>query len=261
MKSLDILKRELEEALKIENYEECSKINDYLEDNGFTVSIHKNSKFDIQVSIKKQKVELPVIKIGNQTWVTENLNNDHFLNGDLIYEAKTRDEWLTADQNGVPAWCYCNNAPENGSKFGKLYNGHAVVDSRGLAPEGYRIPSFEDFIELGIKVGISFNPDLGEYSFTKDQLDFFLKDGANNFGFQGVLCGIRNSKYGNNDFSGLKSHTGWWTIDENHYIDEDDIIDDLLVFRLSKDEVDSIMHNSYSKSCGYSIRLMKDKLE
>ena len=58
------------------------------------------------------------VKIGTQTWMTENLNVDRFRNGDLIPEAKTSEEWLHAGKNKQPAWCYYNNEISNGVKYG-----------------------------------------------------------------------------------------------------------------------------------------------
>lgn len=81
------------------------------------------------------------VKIGTQIWMTENLNVSTFRNGDAIPEAKTNEEWEQAGQNKQPAWCYYNNDPKNGAKYGKLYNWFAVNDSRGLAPEGWHIPT------------------------------------------------------------------------------------------------------------------------
>jgi uncharacterized protein (TIGR02145 family) len=81
------------------------------------------------------------VKIGNQVWMLENLNVDRFRNGDLIPEAKTAEEWMAAGLEGRPAWCYYDNNPENGKKYGRLYNWYAVNDKRGLAPEGWHIPT------------------------------------------------------------------------------------------------------------------------
>jgi clan AA aspartic protease (TIGR02281 family) len=86
------------------------------------------------------------VKIGTQTWMSENLNVDRFRNGDLIPEAKTDEEWKKAGENKQPAWCYYNNAPKNnGYEYGKLYNWYAVNDPRGLAPKGWSIPSKSDY--------------------------------------------------------------------------------------------------------------------
>ena len=88
------------------------------------------------------------VTIGKQVWMSENLNVDKFRNGDPIPEAKTDEEWEKAGENGEPAWCYYNNNPDNGDRYGKLYNWFAVNDPRGLAPEGWKIPSDEDWTRL-----------------------------------------------------------------------------------------------------------------
>jgi uncharacterized protein (TIGR02145 family) len=81
------------------------------------------------------------VVIGSNTWMAENLNVSTFRNGDPIYEAKTNEDWEKAAKEGKPAWCYYNNDHLNGKEFGKLYNYFALIDSRGLSPEGWHIPS------------------------------------------------------------------------------------------------------------------------
>lgn len=88
------------------------------------------------------------VAINNQVWMTENLNVDKFRNGDPILHAVTDEEWKKAGENGEPAWCYYDNDPVNGEKYGKLYNWYAVNDPRRLAPEGWKIPSDEDWTTL-----------------------------------------------------------------------------------------------------------------
>src|SRR6478736_3339709 len=84
---------------------------------------------------------VPAIKIGEQIWMSTNLDVSTFANGDLIPEAKTREEWNSASDNHLPAWCYYNNDTAIGNKYGKLYNWYAAADRRGLAPKGWHIPS------------------------------------------------------------------------------------------------------------------------
>lgn len=93
------------------------------------------------------------VKIGTQTWTTENLNVSTFRNGDQIPEAKTKEEWEKAGKEGRPAWCYYENDPKNGAKYGKLYNWYAVNDSRGLAPAGWHIPTDEEWTTLENHLG------------------------------------------------------------------------------------------------------------
>ena len=88
------------------------------------------------------------IKIGNQIWQSKNLDVKTFNNGDVIPEAKTVAEWKKAGENSEPAWCYYENNPENGKKYGRLYNHHAVMDSRGLCPTGWHVPSHEEWENL-----------------------------------------------------------------------------------------------------------------
>jgi uncharacterized protein (TIGR02145 family) len=80
--------------------------------------------------------------------MTRNLDVERFRNGDLIPHAESNEEWKVAGENGQPAWCYYDNDPENGKKYGKLYNWFTVNDSRGLAPEGWHIPTYEEWARL-----------------------------------------------------------------------------------------------------------------
>jgi uncharacterized protein (TIGR02145 family) len=81
----------------------------------------------------------------NQEWFADNLNVSHFRNGDAIIQSQQFSDWLEACKNGIPAWCYY----EENNKLGKIYNLPAILDPRGLAPEGYKIPDYIDFSILG----------------------------------------------------------------------------------------------------------------
>ena len=94
------------------------------------------------------------LKIGSQTWMVKNLNVETFRNGDPMPEVKSAEEWESKGENGEPAWCYYDNNPSNGEKFGKLYNWHAVNDSRGLAPLGWKIPAKKDWNILNNNLGV-----------------------------------------------------------------------------------------------------------
>ena len=105
------------------------------------------SFFFVSCSETKNNSE-DIIKIGNQTWMKNNLDVITFRNGDSILYAQTNEEWEQARFAQQPAWCYFKNDPDNGSKFGKLYNWYAVNDHRGLAPKGWKIPSDSDWTQL-----------------------------------------------------------------------------------------------------------------
>ena len=88
-------------------------------------------------------------KINKQIWMAENLNVDKFRNGDTIPYARSESDWILANEKKKPAFCYYQNDSKNDSKYGKLYNWYAFIDKRGLAPEGWKLPSADDWNGLG----------------------------------------------------------------------------------------------------------------
>ena len=98
-----------------------------------------------QKILSEIKPKYESVKIGNQEWMTRNLDVDRFRNGDLVPHVESNEEWKKAGKNGQPAWCYNDNDPDNGKKYGKLYNWYAVNDPRGLAPEGWHVPTDEEW--------------------------------------------------------------------------------------------------------------------
>ena len=81
------------------------------------------------------------VTIGLQEWMADNLDMSKFRNGDDIPEVITAEAWLAAGRSESPAWCYYNNDPKHGEKYGKLYNWYAVNDPRGIAPVGWHVPT------------------------------------------------------------------------------------------------------------------------
>jgi uncharacterized protein (TIGR02145 family) len=81
------------------------------------------------------------IKIGGQVWMLENLNVSTFKNGEEIPEIKSAEAWKKAGENLQAAWCYYDNNPNNDLKYGKLYNWYAVINTNGLCPKGWHVPS------------------------------------------------------------------------------------------------------------------------
>jgi len=85
------------------------------------------------------------VKIGNQIWMSKNLDVDHYQNGDSIPHVTDLDQWKNM-QSG--AWCYYNNDPGMGKIYGKIYNAYAIIDNRGLAPKGWRVANNNDWATL-----------------------------------------------------------------------------------------------------------------
>jgi hypothetical protein len=88
------------------------------------------------------------VTIGSQVWMTKNLDVATFRNGDPIPQAKTYEEWEKAGENKQPAWCYYDNDPANGAKYGKLYNWYTVADPRNVCPVGWHVPTDAEWTVL-----------------------------------------------------------------------------------------------------------------
>jgi len=152
------------------------------------------------------------VTIGTQVWTSKNLDVDKFRNGDPVPQAQTEEEWKEAGENKQPAWCYYDNDPINGRKYGKLYNWYAVNDQRGLAPAGFHIPTtfeWEDLVDfLG---GI-----IDAAKKMKSTSGWHENNGSNEIGFNGLSGGYRNCDYASSTFEEMGNHGFWWsTTDDN----------------------------------------------
>lgn len=113
-----------------------------------TVSLITILVSSIFISFQTENVN--EVKIGDQIWKTENLDVDHFQNGDLIKEAKSKEEWVKATTEKTPVWCYYNQKHKG---FGKLYNWYVINDKRKIASKGWHVPSYDEWQKLKALVG------------------------------------------------------------------------------------------------------------
>jgi uncharacterized protein (TIGR02145 family) len=125
--------------------------------------------------------EYETILIGEQCWFSENLKTEHYRTGDFI-PSSTPDSALWTSQ-GAQTVLYLDTTYI--ADRGRLYNVFAVIDNRGLCPQGWHVPSDDDFLSLESFIGIP-----------EDQL--FLLEPFDGRGLDG-------------DFAAqLKSQTGWF---------------------------------------------------
>ncbi len=203
------------------------------------------------------------VTIGTQVWSTTNLDVSSFRNGDPIPQAKTKEGWKKADENGEPAWCYYNNDPLNGEKYGKLYNWYAVSDPRGLAPEGWHIPSSDEVYDLikslGNKedsVGAKLKSTEGwnQYENLNENDEptgtFRIGNGNNESGFQALPGGMRQRGINQSIFMQIGSDGHWWTATEF-------VVPDATYFCL-RNSTDSITLFDLNFGVGLSVRCMQD---
>jgi uncharacterized protein (TIGR02145 family) len=190
----------------------------------------------------------PTVKIGTQIWMARNLNVDKFRNGEIIPQAKTNEEWAKAGINKQPAWCYYNNKPANGSKYGKLYNWYAVNDPRGLAPAGWHMPS-----ELEGRTFFTQYDDPGSGGKLKEAGSLNWKTpnkaATNESGFAGLPGGFCSV----NGFFNIGEVGRWWGGEQSSFNNTDFRCSFTLVNVNGKLEV-----YSNKKDDGLSVRCLKD---
>ena len=171
------------------------------------VSVEDIEEFENDSFKKSVFEDFKSIKIGNQIWMAENLNVDRFRNGDYIIEDFNNEEyaqdWSRFNENEIPT--FCEHTHNNKINHGKFYNVYSVNDERGLAPIGWRIPNYNDWLEL-----IQF---LGGKNIAGKKLkstEFWNKfgNGSNESKFNGLPSGSCN-KIGY--FYDYKISSSWWS--------------------------------------------------
>ncbi len=167
---------------------------------------------DLGNSDSKNKTEVNGIKgvaIGSQVWSIKNLEVAKFRNGEEIFHAITEEQWETAGAEGVAAWCEYNNDSTEGTKYGKLYNWYAVNDPRGLAPEGWHIPTTEEWNTLSEFLG---GDDVAGIKLKADTGWADKGSGNNLSGFNAMPGGYR---YFGGVYFNAGQDGGWWTASES----------------------------------------------
>ena len=185
------------------------------------------------------------VTIGDQVWMTKNLDVSTFRNGDPIPEAKTDEEWEKAGENKQPAWCYYNNDPANSTKYGKLYNWFAVKDPRGLAPDGWHVPSEAEWTKLGDYLGGT--SLAGGKMKSTTGWDEPNTDASNSSGFEALPGGDRRN---NGTFNYIGFNGYWWSSTESSTTNAWSRYLNYLygvVFRFT-----------FNKTYGFSVRCLKD---
>ena len=93
------------------------------------------------------------IYIGNQEWMAENLRVTKYNNGDMIYTGLGNNDWGNTNDGAYCIFPYdyvngVNSVEEMVEAYGVLYNWYAVNDPRGLCPDGWQVPSDENWEDL-----------------------------------------------------------------------------------------------------------------
>ena len=197
------------------------------------------------VSLSSSFVPMPAIVIGTQQWMRENLDVLTYRNGDIIPQVTDPTAWAALTTG---AWCYYNNDSTQGNKYGKLYNWHAVNDPRGLAPQGWHVPSDAEWTILetalgGASVAGGKMKEAGTLNWTTPNTG-----GNNNSGFAGLPGGNRNYL---GSFVNVGNLGNWWSSTE------EDSVGAWLRY-LGYNISDLLRGGANYKYYGFSVRCLRD---
>ncbi len=86
------------------------------------------------------------VKIGDQTWMSENLRASRYKDGTRIFEPRDNNALWDSNSTGAYTW-YNNDSAAYENQYGKLYNWNAVKTGK-VCPEGWHVSSAEDWTFL-----------------------------------------------------------------------------------------------------------------
>ncbi len=198
------------------------------------------------------------VKIGDQWWLAENLKVTHYRNGDPIPSVTNNNDW---ENLSTGAYCVYDNDESYAETYGYLYNWYAVNDSRKIAPEGWHVPTDDEWKMLEIYLGMSpseADEDYWRGSPVGSKLagnaslwpdgDLIDNSAFGKSGFTALPAGFRDDYDGS--FSSIGGSALFWSVTETN---DKWSWSRHLVFHKSEVERDKD-----SKERGYSVRLVKD---
>lgn len=188
------------------------------------------------------------VTIGTQEWLKENLSNTHYSDGSPIPNITDQNAWVAATSG---AYCDFDNNESNVALYGRLYNWAAVVDSRGVCPTGWHLPTLGEWDELANSLG---GADVaggamkaeGTLQAGNGQWNEPNTGATNSSGFTALPGGTR---FDGGEFIDLHSYGHWWAVEgDMNYAWATRLQDNTTVLE---------QHSNYSY-IGHSVRCVRD---
>ncbi|MDR0983358.1 MAG: hypothetical protein LBM07_09000 [Culturomica sp.] len=202
----------------------------------------------------------PTVQIGSQCWMAKNLNYGSRVSG---------NDNKTHKRSGVQKICY-DNLESNCDIYGGLYSWKETVNGensgsikyvvgssnviQGVCPDGWHVPSDEEFKTLEMQLGMTQAQANTMYGRSNDQ-GLQLKsttgwlsngNGTNSSGWSGLPGGYRNNS--GSTFSNVGAGGYWWSSSENRSSS---------AWRRALVYVNATVHRfTYNKSYGFSVRCL-----
>lgn len=177
------------------------------------------------------------VKIGTQTWMVENLKTTKFNDGSVITDASFSG-WVGIS---TPAFAWYNADPALGSSYGALYNRYALTDPKGIAPEGWHIPTDQDWQVLSDFLG---GDDIAGNKLKESGTTHWLDPnlGTNSVGFTALPGGYRDDT---GTYSNIITAGYWWSASGDNMV-------------ALNSGTSAIIKGTFNSNCGLSVRCVKD---
>ena len=200
------------------------------------------------------------VTIGTQTWTVENLKTTHYNDGTAIPLVTDSVAWRALT---TPGYCWYNNdADTNKATYGALYNFY-VVNTGKLAPVGWHVPTDSEWTALenyliahgynydntttGNKIAKALASKTAWFTSTNTGTIGNNMSANNRSGFSALPAGFRGVV---SSFYSIGSHGVWWSATEPNASDAN--------YRDLYYSYSDLYRGLGSKSCGFSVRLVKD---
>jgi len=201
------------------------------------------------------------IILDSQKWLVENLRTNNYNNGDSIYTTETPSKDISNQVDPFYQWSV-NGDSDNDYILGKLYTWNAATDNRGVCPEGFRVPSKEDWDRLTnyLSEKVETNNTIAKqmasstnYWNTSSTADVIgnEKSSNNSSGFSALPVGVRLA-IGNS--SDLKKSSWWWSTSEY----DDEAYNGIWAFGLNYYEPNLVSQKLRYRNFGLAVRSVSE---
>ncbi|MDX9880831.1 MAG: fibrobacter succinogenes major paralogous domain-containing protein [Prolixibacteraceae bacterium] len=206
--------------------------------------------------------EYKTVKFGGQVWMAENLKTTKYSDGTAIANVTGDSTWAELT---TPSYCWYNNDSAAYIKYGALYNWYATDatsnQNRNICPEGWHVPTDEDWKILALYLGNN------GYAFEGERRDIAKAMAAssgwkahditgnvghdqasnNSSGFTALPGGYRNFL---GKFNYVGTYAYWWSSTESSGSKG--------WYRFIHSYYSYLGRNNFSKQNGFCIRCLQD---
>jgi len=207
------------------------------------------------------------VLIGQQVWMAENLRTTRYRNGDLIGTTANPNDDINGENEPKYQWAYDANE-DYVPVHGRLYTWYAATDQRNICPEGFHVPTGEEFYELTWYLQENnFGYEMDPYAIAKalasnilwtiydyPEIPFAVgnnQETNNATGFSALPSGLRDNF--SSSFIEMGTSANFWT-STTFYEDQFAAFANSLYYDNSY-----VQENPRNKSAGISVRCIKDR--